>query len=101
MSTSLVLTLASSHSGALASLIGRLPSLNCENVAGKSAAVVLSVSYLSVVSTFRIVQIGLVISTWLDFHLKLFPSVFSFSNCNLVDCGFSYVYILLHFPLCR
>ena len=100
MSTYLVFNLESSHSGALASLIGQLPSLNCENVAGKSVAVILSVSCLSVVSTFRIVQIGLVVSTWLDFHLNIFPSVFSFSNCSLVDCGFSLVCILLHFIVC-
>ena len=93
MSTSLVFTLASSHFGALVSLIGRLPSLNYENVTEKSAAVILSVSCLSVVSIFRIVQIGLVISTWLDFHLKLFLSVISFSNCNRVDCGFDLVCI--------
>ena len=101
MSNYLVLTLASSHSGALASLIGRLPSLNCENVGGKSSAIILLVSGLSVVSTFRIVQIGFVVSIWLDFHLKLFPSVFSFSNYNLVDCGFDIFCILLHFLICR
>ena len=101
MSNSLVLTLASSHSGALASLISQLPSLNYENVVGNLVAVILSVSCLSVVSTLRIVQIGLVVSTWLDFHLKLFPSMFSFSNCNLVDCGFDLVCILLHFLICR
>ena len=74
MSNSLVLILASSHSGALASLIGRLPSLNCENVAGKLVAVIRSVSSLSVVSTLSTVRIGLVVSTWFDFHrlYKLF-----------------------------
>ena len=38
-------------SGSLASLIGRIPSLNYENVAGKSAAVIWSVLSLSVVPT--------------------------------------------------
>ena len=97
MLNSLVLNLASIHYGALASLISRIPSLNYENVVGNLAAVILLVSCLSVVSTFRIVQIGLVILIWLDFHRKIFPSVFSFSNCNLVDCGFDLVCILLHF----
>ena len=97
MSNSLVLTLASSQSGALASLIGQLPYLNCENVAGKSAAAILSVSYLSVVSTLRIVQIGLVVSAWFDFHLKLFTSRFSFSICSLVDCSIVSICILLQF----
>ena len=55
MSNSLVLTLASNHSGALASLIGRIPSLNCENVEGKSVAVIRSVSSLSVVPTLSTV----------------------------------------------
>ena len=100
MSNYLVLTLASSHSGALASLIGQLPSLKWDNVAGKSAADIRSVSSLSVVSTLRTVRIGLVVSTWFDFHLKLFPYVFSFSNCSLVDCGFVLVCILLHFIVC-
>ena len=95
MSTSLVFTLASSHSRALASLIGRISSLNYENVAEKSAAVILSVSCLSVVASFRIERIGFVVSTWLDFHLKLLPSVFSFSNCKWVDYGINHVCILL------
>ena len=95
MSNSLVLTLASSHFGALASLIGRIPSLNYENVVGKSAAVIRSVSSLSVVPTLSTVQIGLVVLTWFDFHLKIFPSVFSFFDCSLVDCGIVPVCILL------
>ena len=94
MSTSLVCILASSHSGALASLIDRLPSLNCENVAGKLAAIILSVSCLSVVVIFRIDRIGFVVSTWLDFHLKLLPSMFSFSSCKWVDGGLDSVCIL-------
>ena len=101
MSNYSVLTLASSQSSALASLILWLPYLNCENVARKSVAVILSVSCLSVVSTLRIVQIGLVISTWLDFPLNIFPSVFLFSNCSLIDCGFVLVWILLHFIFYR
>ena len=88
MSNSLVLTLASSHSGALASLIGHLPSLNYENVAGKSTAVIRSMSSLSIISTLSTVRIGFVILAWFDFHLKLFPSKFSFSNCSLDDYGF-------------
>ena len=68
MSNSLVFTLASNHSGALASLIGRLPSLNYENVAGNSAAVIQSVSSLPAVSTLSTVRIGFVVSEWYDFH---------------------------------
>ena len=68
MSNSLVFTLASNHSGALASLIGQLPSLNCENVAGKSVAVIWSVYSLLTVSTLSTVRIGFVVSKWYDFH---------------------------------
>ena len=95
MSTSLFFTLASNHSGDLDSLISRLPSLNCEKVVGKSAVVILSRFGLSVVSTFRIEWIGFVVSMWSGFHLKLFPSVCSFSKCKWVDCGFDPVCILL------
>ena len=101
MSNSVILTLASSYLGALASLIGQIPSLNCENVVGNSAAVIRSVSSLSVVPTLTTVRIGLVILTWFDFHLKFFPFVFSFSNCSLVDCGIVLVCILLQFIICR
>ena len=101
MSNSLVLTLASSHSSALASLIGQIPSLNYDIVAEKSVAVIRSVSSLSVVSTLSIVRIGLVVSTCFDFHLKLFPSEFSFSNYSLVDCGIVSVCILLQSIVCR
>ena len=78
MLNSLVLTLASNHSGALDSLIGQLPSLNCENVAGKSATGIQSVSSLSVVSTLSTMRIGFVVSEWYDFHRNIFPSRFSF-----------------------
>ena len=88
MSTSLVLILASSHSSVLASFIGRLPSLNWENVAGKSAAVIQSMSGLSVVATLRTEWIGFVVPAWFEFHLKLLPSVCSFSSCNRVDSTF-------------
>ena len=73
MSNSLVFTLASNHSGALASLIGQIPSLNYENVVGKSAAVIWLVSSLSAVSTLSTIRIGFVVSKWYDFHRKLFP----------------------------
>ena len=85
MSNSLVFTLASNHSGALASLIGQLPSLNCENVAENSVAVIHSVS--STVSTLSTVRIGFVVSEWYDFHQNIFPSGFSFSICSLVNYG--------------
>ena len=96
MSNSLVFTLASNHSGALASLIGRLPSLNYENAAGNSTVVIRSVSSLSVFSTLSTVQIGFVVSEWYDFHRKLFPFGFSFSICSLVYCGVVLVCMLLH-----
>ena len=96
MSNSLVFTLACNHSGALDSLIGRIPSLNCENVAGKFVAVIQSVSSLSVVSTWSTVQIGFVVSAWYDFHRNIFPFRFSFSICSLVDYGIVLVCMLLH-----
>ena len=96
MSNYLVLTLASNHSGALASLIGWLPSLNCENVAGKSVAVIWSVSSLLAKLTLSTVRIGFVVFEWYDFHQKLFPSRFSFSICSLVECGNILVCMLLH-----
>ena len=101
MSTSLVFTLEYNHSSALASLIDRLPYLNCENLAGKLATVILSRSCLLVVATFRIELIGFVVSTWLDFHLKLFPSVCSFSKCKRVICGLDSVCILLQSLICQ
>ena len=92
----LVLTLASSHSGALASLIGQIPSLKCENVAGNLAAVILSIPCLSVVSTLRTVQIGLVVLTWLGFHRNFFLLCFRFlivilSIVALDMCVFYYI----------
>ena len=54
-------------------------------------------SSLSVVSTLNTMRIGFIVSAWFDFHLKLFPSEFSFSICSLVDCGIVPVCILLHF----
>ena len=96
MSNSLVLTLASNHYGALASLIGRFPSLNCENVAGKSAEVIQSISSLLAILTLSTVRIGFVVSEWYDFHRKLFPSGFSFSICSLFYCGSVLVFMLLH-----
>ena len=96
MSNSLVLILASNHYGALASLIGPLHSLNCENVTGKSNAVIRSVSSLSVASTLSTVRIGFVVSEWYDFHRNIFPSAFSVSICNIVDCGIILVCMLLH-----
>ena len=62
MSNSLVLTLESNHSGALASLTGRIPSLNYENVVGKSVVVIRLVSSLSVVLTLSTARIGFVVS---------------------------------------
>ena len=78
MSNSLVLNLQSNHYGALASLIGRIPSLNCENVEGNYIAVIRSISSLSVVPTLSTVRIGFVVSEWYDFHRNLFPSRFLF-----------------------
>ena len=78
MSNSLVFTLAYNHCGALDSLIGQLPYLKSENVAGKSAAFIQSVSSLSAVSTLSTVQIGFVVSEWYDFHRNIFPSEFCF-----------------------
>ena len=77
MSNSLVLNLPSNHSGSLVSLISKLPYLNHENVAGKSAAVIRSVS--STVLILSTMKIGFVVSEWYDFHQKFFPSEFSFS----------------------
>ena len=96
MSNYLVFTLESNHSGALASLIGWLPSLNYENVAGNSVAVIRSVSCLLAISTLSTMQIGFVVSEWYDFHRNLFPSGFSFSICSLVDYGVVLVCMLLH-----
>ena len=62
MSNCLVLTLESNHFGDLDSLIDRIPSLNYDNVAEKSAAVIWSVSILSVVSILSTVRIGFVVS---------------------------------------
>ena len=95
MSNYLVFTLASNHSGDLASLIGWFPSLNYENVAGKYVAVIWSVS--STISTLSTVRIRFVVSEWYDFHRKLFPSGFSFSICSLVDWGVVLVCMLLNF----
>ena len=64
---------------------------------GKSAAFIWSVLSLSVIPTLSTMRIGLVISTWFDFHLNIFPYVFSFSNYSLVDCGIVLVCILLQF----
>ena len=101
MSNYLIFTLASNHSGDFVSLIGRLPFLNCENVAGKSAVVIRSMSCLSVFSTLSTVRFVFVVLEWFDFHLKLFPSGFSFSICSLVDYGIVPICILLHFVVGR
>ena len=101
MSNSLIFTLASNHSGSLASLIGQLPYLNCENVAGKSATVIRSISSLSIVSTLSTVRIGFIIYEWYDFHRNLFPSGFSLSICSLIDCGSVLVCMLLHVIVSR